>query len=104
MIYELRIYYVKKGKLKNINDRFANHTLSIFERHNMKVVDFWQDISEEKIYYIMEYDNMDDRNKKFEEFAKDPEWIKVKADSEVDGNLLDKLESFFMERVPYFKK
>ena len=37
MIYELRTYQVVPGKMQNLNDRFKNITLPLFEKHNMKV-------------------------------------------------------------------
>lgn len=42
MIYELRTYQVVPGKMKNLNDRFANITLPLFEKHGMKVIGFWE--------------------------------------------------------------
>ena len=37
MIYELRTYQVVPGKMQNLNDRFKNIRLPLFEKHNMKV-------------------------------------------------------------------
>ena len=37
MIYELRTYQVVPGKMKNLNDRFANITVPLFEKHGMQV-------------------------------------------------------------------
>ena len=42
MIYELRTYQVVPGKMKNLNDRFANITVPLFEKHGMKVIGFWE--------------------------------------------------------------
>ena len=41
MIYELRTYQVVPGKMQNLNDRFANITVPLFEKHGMKVIGFW---------------------------------------------------------------
>lgn len=40
MLYELRIYHIHPGKMQAINDRFSNHTLRIFAKHGIKVIDF----------------------------------------------------------------
>ena len=37
MIYELRTYQVVPGKMKNLNDRFANITLPLFKKYNAKI-------------------------------------------------------------------
>ena len=36
MIYELRIYECFSGRLENLNARFRNHTLKLFEKHGIK--------------------------------------------------------------------
>ena len=41
MIYELRIYECFAGKLENLNSRFRNHTLSLFEKHGITNVGYW---------------------------------------------------------------
>jgi len=40
MIYEERIYTIVPGKMQDINNRFANVTMRLFEKHGMKVVGF----------------------------------------------------------------
>ncbi|MFT6271072.1 MAG: hypothetical protein ACJAVV_003912, partial [Alphaproteobacteria bacterium] len=37
-VYELRTYHTNEGKLLELQTRFREHTHSIFERLNMKVV------------------------------------------------------------------
>jgi hypothetical protein len=105
MLYELRIYYIHPGKLQSINDRFANHTLSIFASHGMRVTEFWEDVDTDhnRLYYVMEFENREDRDTKFEAFKNDPEWLKVRNESEIDGPIVEKVESVFMKRAPYFK-
>ncbi|MDF2963008.1 MAG: family containing protein [Paenibacillus sp.] len=104
MLYELRIYYMHPGKMEAINNRFANHTLGIFSKHGMRVTEFWEDTDPEhnRLYYVMEFADMDDRNQKFEAFRNDPEWLKVKSESEKDAPIVDKVESIFLKRAPYF--
>lgn len=104
MIYELRTYDIHPGKMKAIHDRFTNHTLHIFAKRGMKVVDFWEDTdpSNNRIYYVMEFKDKETRDQCFEQFGKDPEWLKVKAESEKDGPIVAKVESIFMQRVPYW--
>ena len=37
MIYETRIYETHPGKLPDLNARFRNHTIKIFEKHGIKI-------------------------------------------------------------------
>ena len=102
MIYELRIYHIHDGRMEAIHERFSNHTLKLFEKHDMRTVDFWKDAQENnKIYYILEHQDKEARDKNFEAFVNDPEWIEVKRQSELSGPIVEKIENFFMERTPY---
>ncbi len=101
MIYELRIYHIHPGKMSAIHQRFESHTLALFKKHGMDVMDFWEDITENRIYYTMEHPDLESRNQRFSAFIKDPEWIRVKEESEKNGAIVEKVESFIMNRVPY---
>ena len=41
MIYETRVYRCVPGKLPALNNRFANITLKIWERHGIKQAGFF---------------------------------------------------------------
>ncbi len=104
MIYELRIYDIHPGKMQAINDRFAHFTLSIFAKHGMRVTEFWQDIDDNRnrLYYVMEFSDMEARNQSFESFYNDPEWQEVKSETEKEGPIVARVESVFLRQVPYF--
>jgi hypothetical protein len=103
MIYELRIYTMFPMRLDAINDRFSTYTLNIFNRLDMKVVDFWESLEDQpKLYYTMEFESMEDRNHKWELFVNDPEWLEVRSKSEKSGPIVEKVESIFMKRSDYF--
>lgn len=103
MLFELRIYTMYPRRMDAINARFSNHTLGIFQRLGMKVCDFWVDQNGlPKLYYIMEYENMDERKRQWEAFKQDPVWIEVKRKSEEIGPIVEKIEEIFMKRADYF--
>ena len=87
MIYELRIYEPIPGRLPALNERFANHTLGFFERHKIHVVGFWTEEigTSNQLVYMLGFDNLEDREKKWAAFQADPDWNRVRAESEVDG-------------------
>lgn len=106
MLYELRIYYIHPGRMQAINDRFANHTLNIFSRIGMKVTDFWEDTDAEnnKLVYVLEFANREERDAKFEIFRNDPEWQKARNESELDGAIVERVESVFLKQAAYFNR
>jgi hypothetical protein len=104
MLYELRIYTMHPERLDAIHNRFSQHTLGIFKRLGMKVVDFWVDANNEpKLYYVMEFDDMNERNTLWNTFRQDSEWNEVKNKSEESGPIVKSVEEIFMNRADYFK-
>jgi hypothetical protein len=95
-IYELRTYTAAEGKLDNVVARFRDHTVRIFERHHMKSVGYWLPTEGDKagttLIYILEHPNREEARKNWAEFSADPEWQKVKGESEVNGRIVAKAE------------
>jgi hypothetical protein len=92
MLYELRIYHCMPGKLPAVVARFENATVALFEKHGIQQVGFWTvNIGESSsdLYYILKWDSLDERQKKFAAFAADPDWIAVRAKSEEGGPILE---------------
>jgi hypothetical protein len=103
MLYELRIYSMHPGRMDAIHQRFSDHTLGIFKRLGMKVCDFWVDQDgNNKLYYLMEFSDMNERKHQWDAFKHDPEWIEVKRKSEESGPIVEKIEEIFMKRADYF--
>ncbi|CAG7658943.1 NIPSNAP family protein [Paenibacillus allorhizosphaerae] len=103
MLYELRIYTMHEGRMEAILQRFSQHTLGIFERLELKVYDFWIDQTGlPKLYYVMEYKDMEERQRLWGAFLQDPEWIEVKRTSEESGPIIEKIEGIFMNRADFF--
>jgi hypothetical protein len=102
MLYELRTYYIYPGKMEDIHKRFSTLTLDLFKKYGMNTIDFWEDAEgKNAIYYIIEHKDMDTRNASFDAFKNDPDWIEGKRLSELNGPIVEKVESIFMNRVPY---
>ena len=90
------------GRMDAIHKRFSTKTLDLFKKHGMETVDFWEDAEgKNTIYYILAHKDMEARNKSFEGFRNDPDWIEAKRLSELDGHITEKTENYFMKRVPY---
>jgi hypothetical protein len=105
-LLELRTYYANPGKLEDIHKRFRDHTMRIFAKHGMTVVGFWgpvykKDGSEDRLVYMLSFKDRAERDAKWKEFGSDPEWQKVSKESEVNGKLLEKVESVFLYDTDY---
>jgi len=85
--------------------RFGDHTDAIFKRHNMKSIGYWQPQdapdSQRLFVYILEHPSREEAKKNWDSFHDDPEWTKVKADSEKNGPLVDHIDNYFMDPTSY---
>ena len=91
MLYELRIYHCVPGKLPAVVARFENTTVALFEKHGIQQVGFWTvniGDSNADLYYILKWDSLDERQKKFAAFAVDPSWIAARDKSEEGGPIV----------------
>jgi hypothetical protein len=106
-VYELRTYTCFEGKLEALKARFRDHTIEIFKRHGMESVGYWvpQDPERSKttLIYILVHPSLEAAKKNWADFSADPEWKKVAADSQIDGKIVQKTESVFMDPADFSK-
>ena len=104
-VYELRLYHVKEGKMDALKARFGDHTDAIFKRHNMKSIGYWspEDApdSQNLFVYILEHPSRQEAEKNWAAFQADPEWQKVKKESEANGPLVDHIDHYFMDPTSF---
>jgi NIPSNAP protein len=104
-VYELRTYTAPEGKLGELNARFRNHTMRIFNKHGMKSVLYMtpQDApnSQNTLIYILEHPSREAAKKAWADFSADEEWKKVSAESQVNGRIVSKVESVFGDPTDY---
>jgi len=102
-VYELRVYHANPGKLDALNQRFRDHTITIFNKHNMKSVGYWvpQDNKDNLLIYVLEHPSREAATKDWAAFNADPEWVKVKAASEANGKLVDHVDDTYMNPTDY---
>jgi hypothetical protein len=107
-VFELRTYHAAPDKLKALEARFRDHTIKLFEKHGMTVIGFWTEREpkkdDEKLIYILAYPSKEAADKSWKSFRDDPDWKKVREESEKDGPLLRKdnpVESVYMNPTDY---
>jgi NIPSNAP. len=106
-VYELRTYTTYDGKLDALNARFRNHTTRLFEKHGMKNVGYWVPVegpqSKKTLIYVLAHKDMESAKRSWEAFRTDPEWVKVKDESEKNGKIVEKVDSVYMRPTDYSK-
>lgn len=104
-VYELRIYHTPEGKLESLLARFRDPERKIFERHGMHCVAFWTATDEplkgRTLIYMLRHKSREIANENWKAFRADPEWVKVKAETEANGPLVEKSESTFMSLTDF---
>src|SRR6476469_6092168 len=104
-VFELRTYTAPEGKLGDLQKWFRDHTRRIFDKHGMKSIGYWtpQDapLSQNTLIYILEHPSREAAKKAWADFGADPEWVKVAADSQVNGRIVSKVVSVFADPTDY---
>jgi len=109
-VFELRVYTASKGNLDNLNARFRNHTLKLFEKHGMTNFAYWTPTADQKnaadtLIYILAHKSVDAAKASFGAFRQDPDWLAArKASEEKAGGSLtvkDGVKSTFMKATDY---
>ena len=91
MLYELRIYDCVSGKLPDLLKRFDTITLKLWEKHGIKQAGFWTTVigeSNQRLYYLLEWKSLAEREQKWNGFATDPEWLTARAKTEEAGAIV----------------
>ena len=78
MIYELRTYTCYSGK-QAAQVEAMEKAMPILERHGIRLVGVWTTIigRSEELVWMLEYESLADREKKWAEFHQDPELRKL---------------------------
>lgn len=105
-VYELRTYTTLPGRLAALNKRFAEHTMTLFEKHGMRNEMYWIPTDDARkdntLIYVISHESREAAEKNWKAFQADPDWIKVRDASEVDGKILAKVpERVFMRLTDY---
>jgi hypothetical protein len=134
-VFELRTYIASPNNLDNLNARFRNHTLKLFEKHGMTNIAYWTVAKDDKttverlmtalsplgedkvdaeatapaapaaLVYLLAHQSKEARDKSFDAFRADPNWLKARSESEAKagGSLTakDGVKSIMMKATDY---
>ena len=94
MIYETRVYRCLPGRLPALLNRFETITLKLWEKHGIRQAGFFTTLvgeSNQELTYLLAWESLAEREKKWTAFATDPEWITARAKTEADGQIVSNI-------------
>jgi len=100
MIHELRNYTAMPGRLPDLLKRFETVTLPLWKEHGIRPVGFWTVAvgdSNQRLYYMLAWESMAEREQKWSTFMRDPNWLVPRAKSEENGPLVAGIVNSFLE-------
>ncbi|MGH6979715.1 MAG: NIPSNAP family protein [Stellaceae bacterium] len=104
MIYELRVYRCVPGRLPALLKRFENNTLRIWDRLGIKQAGFWTQMvgdANGDLYYLLQWESLAERERKWDAFIADKEWIEKRAESERDGPIVANVANSFLKPTAF---
>ena len=100
-----RTYTAHPGKLETLHQRFREHTNRLFQKHGMELVGYWTPVEGEEakdtLIYVLAYPDRAARDKAWDAFRTDADWIVAKEQSEKNGPLVKNVESKFLAPTDY---
>src|ERR1035438_7153570 len=104
-VYELRTYHTYEGKLEALKANFRDHHIATFKRHGIESIGYWvpqdPELAKNTLIYLLAHPSRAAAEKNWAEFRKDPEFIRVAAESEKDGKIVQKVESVYLDAVDF---
>jgi NIPSNAP len=87
----MRVYRTVPGRLPALLQRFANVTLKLWDKHGIKQAGFWTTLvgqSNQELTYLLAWESLAERERKWSAFMSDPAWISARSESEKDGPII----------------
>lgn len=102
-VYELRTYTTNEGKLDDLNARFRDHTIGLFNKHGMTSLAYWTPIDQPNtLIYVISHASREQADKNWQAFIDDPDWKVVAEETNRDGAILAKApQSVYMKATDY---
>ena len=99
MIVEMRVYYCAPTRLPALLERFRSTTLGFFQKYGIEQVGFWTTLvgpDNHALTYLLKWDDMAQREARWNAFQADPDWIAARAETEKDRPIVARIENTFL--------
>jgi hypothetical protein len=104
-VYELRTYHCHEGKLEDLKANFRDHDIEILKRHGIESIGYWipqdPELAENTLVYLIVHPSRAAADKNWPDFRKDPEFMKVAAESDSNGKIVQKVDSVFLDPADF---
>ena len=104
-VYELRTYTSPEGRLGDLQARFRNHTVKLFEKHGITSIGYFvpQDApqSQNTLIYVLAHKDRESAKQNWAAFQKDPDWQAAFKESQKNGPLQTQVQSVFMDPLDF---
>jgi NIPSNAP len=104
MIYELRVYHCVPGRLPDLMKRFDTITLKLWDKHGIRQAGFWTVVigdSNQDLYYMLKWESLEERARRFAGFQADPEWIAARAETEKNGQIVASISNTILQPTSF---
>lgn len=106
MIHELRVYTCMPDRLAALQDRLEHAVVPIWDRLGIRPIGFWTTVigpGSNELTYLLEWQSLEERERKWAAFIADPDWHAAKARSEADGPIVANIASSILQPTRFFR-
>lgn len=99
MIVEMRVYYCAPTRMPALLERFRGTTLDFFKKYGIEQIGFFTTLvgpDNHALTYFLKWDDMAQREVRWNAFQADPDWIAKRAASEAQSPILARIENSFL--------
>ena len=104
-VFEIRTYTAPEGRLDEVVDRFRRDSMRLLAKYGMESVGYWipQDSvrSKNTLIYILAHPSREEARANWRTFSADPEWQQVRARTEANGPIIERIESVFVDPTDF---
>jgi hypothetical protein len=102
MIYELRQYRIKPGRMEDCHRMFREVILPLFEKLGIESIGYWEPEhkGEFDLHYVVAFDSAEARARLWPEFTAHPDWVAEQA-RWTDGPPYEMTKSTVMRPTDY---
>lgn len=104
MVYEHRVYTCVPGQMPRLLRRFQDHALPVWTRLGIRPVGFWTVVigdGSNDLHYLLAWESLADRERRWNAFQADPGWVTAKAESEVPGAIVASVKSTILQPTAF---
>lgn len=95
MFYEYRRYEVMHGRMEDLKRRFEEETIPLWEQNGIEHTAFFEPrVGQNNVlHYLLAWEDLGQREKTWEAFRVNPEWVKARTKSEENGPLISRIDN-----------